>query len=397
MEDFISYPVAAQRRRTIYAVDLSAVGAVFPIWEHLLRSDSYANANCWDDLVYAFTGSLRDSFLDEIVLLLHADIPGPDGWRSEYVRPVSYDSLDEVPELLLSTTPSALRAGATITCQRRPRIEVETGWQPYGNHDGQWEQVLADIPSEMISDGEEAEVATPGLDYEEEIDEAATNAAKVIQDAYRHYLERRRAGAARKIQIAYRRHLEWKRAVAGSTLATHHLKRKSVVRVGVGAIHVRYWRLLRKRSVEMLWSKNSRYYLLFRVPLGYILVCLDVIKTFAESEKKEAKKQVMTADNRDLENLMEALDRYRYDGVDCVLDKGSDRFSSKLLKKTIPLQEKLSPSSKFHEERSVVDLQHAVLEVKSVVESLDDIPGSIGIRNKIRGDWNRGWKWIFEK
>jgi hypothetical protein len=31
------------------------------------------------------------------------------------------------------------------------------------------------------------------------------------------------------------------------------------------------------------------------------------------------------------------------------------------------------------------------------VESLDNIPGSIGTRNKIEKRWNRGWKWIFEK
>ena len=70
---------------------------------------------------------------------------------------------------------------------------------------------------------------------------------------------------------------------------------------------------------------------------------------------------------------------------------------SKLLKKTIALQKKLSPSSKFHERRSESDLQRAVLEVKDVVESLDNIPGSAGTRNKIEKCWNRGWKWIFEK
>ena len=74
-----------------------------------------------------------------------------------------------------------------------------------------------------------------------------------------------------------------------------------------------------------------------------------------------------------------------------------NRSPSKLLKQTIALQKKLSPSSKFHEERSISDLQRAVLEVKAVVESLDDIPGSIGTKNQIEKRWNRGYRWVFEK
>ena len=43
------------------------------------------------------------------------------------------------------------------------------------------------------------------------------------------------------------------------------------------------------------------------------------------------------------------------------------------------------------------DLQSAVLEVKAVVEGLDNIPGSIGTRIQIQKRWDRGSKWIFEK
>jgi len=38
-----------------------------------------------------------------------------------------------------------------------------------------------------------------------------------------------------------------------------------------------------------------------------------------------------------------------------------------------------------------------VLEVEAVVESLDNIPGSVGTRSKIQERWDRGRKWIFEK
>jgi hypothetical protein len=60
------------------------------------------------------------------------------------------------------------------------------------------------------------------------------------------------------------------------------------------------------------------------------------------------------------------------------------------------LQKKLSPTSKFHDKRSVTDLQQAVREAKAIVENLDTLPRSIGTRNKIEKRWNRGSKWILE-
>ena len=342
----------------------------------LLRSNSYADAEGWDDLEHAFTESLKQSPFDEMILLLHTGASSPHEQRLEYVRPVSFDRLDDVPELLLSTAPSAWRTGPTRSYQP-PHVEAATEVQPDDSGDGQGGQEHIDMPQERITDVYEAEAEASFGDREEEIDETWVNAAIVIQDAYRRHLERRRTGAARKIQAVYRR----------------HLKRSE----GIDAIQAHYWHLLCKRSTEMEWSKDSRYYLLFRVPLGYVLVCLDAIKTFVESEKKEAKKRVMTEDDKHLVELMEALDRYRCDSVDYAVYRRSNKYSSKLLKKTIMLQKKLSPSSKFHDGRSVSNLQRAVTEVKVVVESLDNIPGSVGTRNQIRKRWDRGWKWIFEK
>ena len=360
----------------------------------LLRPNSYADAKCWDDLVYAFTGSLKNSSLDEIILLLHDTIPPPCGWRSKYVRLVSYNRLDEVPELLLSTASSVLRIGSIPAHQQWSPLEAETGVQPDGNHDGQEQQKPIDVPEERIEDEEGAEAVVSDRDHGEETYETRVNAVKVIQDAYCRHLERKRAGAARRIQVAYRRYLERKQAAAEKVQAAYrchvewkqadaamkiqdayrrhlerkrtgaarkiqaayrrylerkqaavarkirdayrshlerkrvgaakkiraayrfHLKQKSVNRVGIDAIQTRYWRLLRERSMEMEWSKDSQYYLLFRVPLGYILACLDLIKTFVESERKEVMKRMMTEDNRDLEELMEALNQYRCGSID---------------------------------------------------------------------------------
>jgi len=350
----------------------------------LLIPNSYANAKSWDDLAYTSVESLKNSSLDEMILLLHTATPSPQGWWPKYVRPVSYNRLDEVPELLLSPTPSTLRTGPTLSYQQRANVGAATGVRPHDDHDGPGQQERIDsIPQEKVADRKEAEAEAivSGGDHEQEIYETRVNAAKAIQDAYRRHLERKRADAAKKIQAAYRR----------------HLKRKRVVRKGIDATQAHYWNLLRKRSTEIEWSKDSRYYLLFRVPLAYILACLGTIKAFIESEKKEAKKRVMAEDDKDLEELMGALDQHRCDRVDCTLYQWSNKSSSKILKKTVALQRKLSPSSKFHEERSVSNLQHAVMEVKVVVESLDNIPGSVGTKNQIQKRWDRGWKWIFEE
>ena len=350
----------------------------------LLRPSSYANAESWDDLVYVLTTSLRNSSLDEMILLLHIDIPDQYEWRPNYVRLVAYRRLDDVPKLLTGALPAlTLTSGATFTRQQRPRVEVATGARPDGDHEVQDQQKhIDDMPQEEgVAEGKEAEAIASSGDHEEEIDETQANAAKVIQDAYRRHWERKRTPAVRKIQAAYRR----------------HLKRKSVVRKGIDENQSQYWQLLRQRSMEMEWSKDSQYYLLFRVPLAYILVCLDAIKTFIESENKVAKKRLMTEDHKALDDVMKALTQYKYDTVDCALYSVSNKFSRKLRKETIELQKKLSPSSPFHEKRSVSDLQRAVAEVKVVMESLYTIPGSVGLKKKIQKRWDRGWKWIFEK
>lgn len=233
-----------------------------------------------------------------MILLLHEGIPGPFGRRFNHVRTVVYSRLDEVPTLLLAD-PNVLRIPVH---QQRSRVGGETAVQPDGGHDGQGQRT--NMPQERIAEENEVdEGAGSSGDHEQEIDERMIKAAKAIQNAYRRHLERRQAvwdSAAKKIQAAYLR----------------HLKRKSITRKGIDATQARYWHLLRKRSMEMEWTKESRYRLLFRVPLAYILVCLDVIGEFVESKKNESKKRMKTEDHRNLEEFMEALQQQRSDSID---------------------------------------------------------------------------------
>ena len=128
-----------------------------------------------------------------------------------------------------------------------------------------------------------------------------------------------------------------------------------------------------------------------RDSLKYVLECLVVIKAFAESEREEAMRRMMTPGSKNIQELMEALDQHRCDAVYCTSYQRSNKSTSKLLKKAIELQKKIYPSSKFHQERSVSDLRLAVLEVKAIVESLDNIPGSIEMKNWIKKCWATGF------
>lgn len=257
------------------------------------------HAKNWGDLELALVDSLKNTLLDEMIVLLHESIPGPHGKSWNHVRSVVYRRLNEVP-MLLSADPSA---SGVITQQQQLRAGGEVRMEPDGNY-GRGEQHV-NLLQEKIAEGNEAdEGVDPDGDHEQEVDERSIKAAKTIQNAYRRHLERRRAirnKAAQRIQAAYLR----------------HLKRKKIVRKGLDATQARYWQLLRKRSMEMEWTKDSRYHLLFRVPLAHILVCLDATGGFCELRKKEVKKRLAAeGDDSDLEELMEALQQYRYCGID---------------------------------------------------------------------------------
>lgn len=217
----------------------------------LLKFDSYADAKGWGDLAHAFMESLKNSPFDELILLLYTDIPSVPRQPSKYIRTVSYDTLDAVPGLL-GMASSPFRASPVPTHQTEPHAEVEAGVQ----HSEQEQKIGVEIGERQV------------------------NAAKTIQVAYRRYL-----------------------------------KRKDVDRKEVDKTQAHYWNPLRQRSSEMKWSKDSQYYILFRVPLADILICLDVLKVFFDSQKKNANKRMKDAWGKEHERLDKAQVEYRY-GMD---------------------------------------------------------------------------------
>ena len=261
----------------------------------VLRSNRYAEAKGWDGLVDEFAESLKH---DQMILLLHHFAPGHRGRWSWHVRPVTHNKLDRVPKVLLSITPDTGRNAVTRPRQEQPRVEAAAGAEPNVDHS---RSPTIGAP-QNIPDGQEAEVDTSDGHHGQEPEEIRINAAIVIQEAYRAHrgrlnrqVEQKQAVAARKIQAAYRR----------------HLKRKLVPRKGIEGAQARFWNELREKSTEMDWPKDSQYYLLFRIPLGYILACLDTIGAFFQSEKKEVNKQIEGKSNKAYGELMDALDKYR--------------------------------------------------------------------------------------
>ena len=256
------------------------------------------HAKNWGDLEFAVADSLKNTLMDEMVVLLHGSIPGPHGKRWNHIRPVVYSRLNEVPTLLCAD-PSA--PGIITQQQQQLRVGEEIRSESDGNYAEQEQHVNA--LQEKIAEGNEAEEGVDPGGHEQEVDERLIKAAKTIQNAYRRHLERRRAireKAAKRIQAAYLR----------------YLKQKKIVRKGLDATQARYWQLLRKRSTEMEWKRDSRYYLLFRVPLAYIIVCLEAVGGFFELRKKEVKRRLATEGDEGLEELMEALQQYRYGSID---------------------------------------------------------------------------------
>ena len=199
-----------------------------------------------------FVKSLSDSPFDEMILLLCSEAPKYRGWVSRYVRTVTYDNIEEIPDRLRAKAMGRM-------------METE-------NDDGRRKQpkegVLSPGDSEIIVDNSDQVgiAASP-----EEI-----RAVLLIEAAYHRFS-----------------------------------KRKREVLKGIDATRARIWSLLYNRASTMEWSTRRCYRLLMQGPLVHILVCLDGIKTFADYTNKGTKKQPKGANHKRSEELIERSDQSR--------------------------------------------------------------------------------------
>ncbi|KAF9647525.1 hypothetical protein BDM02DRAFT_3187952 [Thelephora ganbajun] len=305
----------------------------------------YAEASDWRGLVNVFTKSLSDSTLDEMILLLYSKAPKPQGWVSRYIRTVMYENIKEIPDRLRQKAADC--ADARELVNPPPSFPTSEGRQVEPDND-EGQQNHDTLPEEDVlnpSDGE------PPVDNGSQ-GETSTSPEEIQ--------------AALTIEAAYYR----------------VIKRRKEVPKGIDATRARLWSLLHDRASSMEWPRHKRYKLLMQGPLVHVLVCLGSIKMCADQINRDAKKQLQGDDHRRLEELIERSDR-----------------SSDLQRATVELQTKLGHSSPLHEDRSVLKLKAAVLEVERLIDRLSEFPGSAAIKTKerIKEDWKLGWDSIVKE
>lgn len=311
-----------------------------------------------------FTRSLSDSTFDEMILLLHSRAPKYQGWISRYVRPVTYENIREIPNRLRMK--AAGRADTHADLPQAPGLPNPGGHsvQPE-NDDGQQKQ--STLPKEDVLSQNGAAPPVDNSSHDEvPVSREEIEAVLVLETAY--------------LRVSTRR----KEALKG-----------------IDATRARLWSLIHERVSSMEWSRHTRYKLLMQGPLVHVLVCLDCVKMFADYINKDSKKQLRGSDHKRLEELIEKSDRSRYLNT-------CSRFSaalfncfivSDLQRATVELQTKLGHSSPFHNDRNVLALKAAVLEVERLIGRLSEFPGNASTKTKdrIKEDWQLGWDGIVKE
>lgn len=127
-----------------------------------------------------FTESLRNSSFDEIVHLVHTTIPGPDGWRSKYVHPVSYNQLDEVSELFHLVVPNTFKPVPTPPRLKKPPVKVKSGEQPDGDREERQQQKNTQMPRGMSMLINKSGSVVPREGHEKVTSEPLVNATKSV-------------------------------------------------------------------------------------------------------------------------------------------------------------------------------------------------------------------------
>ena len=146
-----------------------------------------------------------------MILLMHSKAPKYQGWVLRYVRTVTYDNIEEIPDLL--------RAKRVMEAENDDVRQKQLGLPE--------EDVLNSNDSETIIDNDDQDEVTASP---EEI-----RAVLLIESAYYRFSERKRE-----------------------------------VLKGIDATRARIWSLLHSRASSMEWSTRSRYRLLMQGPLVHI-------------------------------------------------------------------------------------------------------------------------------
>ncbi|KAJ7139425.1 hypothetical protein C8R44DRAFT_764441 [Mycena epipterygia] len=276
-------------------------------------SGRYITADSWAGLVRALRLSTAGSPLDELVVLLQADRPQPHPIRN--VRQIVYKTLEDIPQLLgparsivesvSARDPSELAAPEEDDDEA---VEEEPGFADTGEQD----EVLPDTGVVAMPPALEAAKRT-----EEDV-----HAALVIQRAFKRVHKR---ASRRKVEMA-----------------------ESSLVAGCAVFFV----ACLKEAAAIEWA-NQDYRLRFLGPLPHLLMCLDVVHTTAQKQKKHIRKDLREAKHEKLE----ALDKQLMQLTDT-------------LKQVIQMQKALGPTAVIHRSRDLVALKNQVSTAVKLMRGL---------------------------
>ncbi|KAF7340216.1 UvrD-like helicase ATP-binding domain-containing protein [Mycena venus] len=290
---------------------------------HLPLSNRYVNADSWSALVKAVRWSTAESPLDEMVVLLHAERPRPYPIRN--VRQIIYKSREDIPQLL-GTSRSLIESVSTQDVDSDAQasevvpedddddplaLEDESGFTDTGESE---EVLLAAEPVAM----------PPALEAVKHTDEEL-RAASMIQQAFRR---------------GHRRARRRKTEMAKSNLAAGCASFFAVC-------------LKEAEGIDWLNKEYRAYKLRYLGPLPHLLLCLDVVHTAAQKQKKQIKKDLREAKHEKLEALDKQL-------TQLIL----------FLKQLIEAQKSLGPTAAVHQARDLASLKSSVSTAVQLLRSL---------------------------
>ncbi|KAJ6456165.1 hypothetical protein C8R45DRAFT_1187129 [Mycena sanguinolenta] len=281
-------------------------------------SDRYVKATSWPELVQALRWSTAVSQLDELVVLLYAERPRPHPIRN--VRQIIYKSHEDIPQLLgtsrsmMESVPAQdvdAQSGEVLVLPEENDVPLEddSGFAETGEPE---EVFLATEPVVM----------PPALEAVQTTEEEI-RAASLIQQAFK---------------CAHRRAERRKAEMAKPNLS---------------ASCTNLFAICLKEAEGIEWP-NKAYKLRYLGPLPHLLLCLDVVLTTAQKQKKQIKKDLREATHEKLE----ALDKQLTQLTDA-------------LKQTIQVQKTLGPTAAIHRSADLASLR---THVSTAVQLMQNLP-----------------------
>ncbi|KAJ6577097.1 hypothetical protein B0H10DRAFT_1963249 [Mycena sp. CBHHK59/15] len=285
-------------------------------------TNKYVYAESWTSLTRALRSSTTGSPLDEMVQLLHVDQARPHAVRG--VRQIVYESIEDIPQLL--------RPSRSLVESTSWPGQIAVSSNNLTSIDSQPELVEEDD----LADEEDA-LADP-MEPEQALPAVGPVDMPVLEAVERPEEEIRAASIIQRVfKCIHKRADRRKAEMAESSLVA-----------GCADFFVSCL----KESVAIEWP-TQEYRLRYLGPLPHLLLCLDIVYTNAQKQKKHIKKDLREAKHEKLEELDKRLTQV-----------------TNALKKVIQMQKDLGPKASIHVTRDLPELKRLASNAISLMRDL---------------------------